>query len=103
MPTFLKRACAELGLEIITPYDLKIDEKTSIRYDVLLPQLGGKKGMLVTCDASLASEELIGPDYGFSSYDVYSVRGNFDVERYKIMFSDWGWTSAESEKPDWMT
>ena len=102
MPTFLKRACAELGLEIVTPYDLKIDEKTSIRYDVLLPQLGGKKGMLVTCDASLASRELIGPDYGYSCYDVYGVWGGYDVEGYQEMFSDWGWKSVESEKPNWI-
>ena len=103
MPKSLRRACAELGLDVISPYFLKIDHQTSIRFDVLLPQLGGKYGMLITVDAKLASEALFGPNYGFTSYDVYYELDDYDIEDYKEMFSDWGWTSVESEKPDWMT
>ena len=98
----IERACADLGLEIITPFDLKIDENTTIHFDVLLPQLGGEKGMLIAVDYDQEKFERIGPEYGYSCFDVRNEKGVYNVESFKETFSDWGWNSRVTKKPDWM-
>lgn len=102
MPMLIERACAELGLEIITPFDLKIDENTTIHFDVLIPQLGGPKGMLVAENYDSELFDRIDPEYGFSCFYVRDEDGIYDLEGYKEVFKDWGWNSRDSEKPDWM-
>lgn len=102
MPMFIERAAAELGLKVISPYELKIDENTTIHFDVYLPQLGGVKGMLVSVEYNKELFDQIGPEYGYSCFDVRNESDDGDVEGYKEVFLDWGWNSTESEKPDWM-
>jgi len=102
MPMKIERACAELGLEIIAPFDLEIDENLTIHFAALLPQLGGEKGMLVAAKYDEEKFQRIGPEYGYSCFDVHNETGRYNVESFKETFSDWGWNSTETEKPDWM-
>lgn len=102
MPMFIERAAAELGLEIITPFDLKIDEDTTIHFDVYLPQLGGIRGMLVAEKYDGELFDRISPEYGYSCFDLRDETGVYDVESFKETFSDWGWNSQVTKKPDWM-
>ena len=92
----------ELDLRVITPFDLKIEEGSTIQFDALLPQLGAKNGMLVTTDVSKVSDKLVTLGYGYSVVNVHSEKSVFNLEGYKEVFSDWGWSSTASEKPDWM-
>jgi len=99
---FIEGAATELGLKVIPPYGLKVDEKTTIHFDVYLPQLGGVTGMLVAVEYNEELFDKIGPEYGYSCFDVRNESDDRDVEIYKEVFLDWGWNSTESEKPEWM-
>ncbi len=99
----LKRACTELNLRLIYPYELRLNDEVCT-FVACLPELGYPKGMLVTTDSGLAmrlSCDLVSAGYGYSTLSE-GCEG-FDIEVYKEVFSDWGWNGADEQQPTWMT
>ncbi len=48
------------------------------------------------------AEEIVRSGYGYSILDEPRPDENFDLESFKEMFFDWGWTGEASSKPFWM-
>ena len=101
----MRRACGELALGIVTPFELVTDCGTEIKAVALLPQLGAPNGMLIFHDSSeLLGCETVLVEMGYG----YSVLGGggvdeFDLESYKDMFRDWGWGRPEDPTaPSWI-
>lgn len=51
----LKRACDELGLRTVIPFDLRLGSGTVIDAEALLPQLGHPNGYMVSTTAATHS------------------------------------------------
>lgn len=101
----LRRACGDLALGIVTPFELVTDCGAEIKAVALLPQLGAPRGMLIFHDSSELMDRgavLVEMGYGYSVLDGRGV-DEFDLESYKEMFRDWGWGRPEDpDAPSWM-
>ncbi len=100
----LERACRELGLKIIIPFELELESGKVVRAEALLPELGYLNGHLVSTNweyVKWISEIALTKNYGLSIYGEPRNDNSFDLQSYIEMFSDWGWNSDE-KKPSWM-
>jgi hypothetical protein len=101
----LRRACGDLALGIVTPFELVTDCGTEIKAVALLPQLGAPNGMLIFHDSSEllgCGTVLVEMGYGYSVLGGGGV-DEFDLESYKDMFRDWGWGRPEDPTaPSWI-
>ena len=95
-----KHAAQELGLEIITPYQVDT-EGGMVTYHVLVKHFGRKKGTIV------ARHELVmdypipkHKDYYFSAVnaDIYS---KYDRVHFIETLEDWGYYGDKTSKPEW--
>ena len=106
MQEHLLRAGNELGLRVITPFQLRLDSGRIFLAEALLPDLGGyPNGMIVgqSLDNYVAiCAELKKLGYGLSVYGEPPPTEAYDIEGYKEMFIEWGWSGDKAKKPDWM-
>ena len=61
--------------------------------------------MLITkysLDAYEVGDELIKLGYGYSVLEDPNELEVFDLNDYIEMFSDWGWSNAQTKEPNWM-
>lgn len=91
-------AC-RLGIKVSAPATVHLADK-SVTFTALLPQFGGKSGIIVDPDWEVISphaDALLKLGHGFSAVELGS---GGDDERFKEMLRDWGW-SADEPKPSW--
>ena len=101
----LRRACNELSIQVVMPFELSLPSGRKIMADALVPQLGAVNGMLVVREfdeVSGATNELIELGYGFSVMDEPESLESYDLGSWMEIFKDWSWTAEASKKPDWM-
>ena len=99
------KAGRELGITVVAPFSLKLASGDSLIATAYLPELGAERGTLV-----FTSPFNVAPFFPFLKLSGYtcSTYGNpslleiYDVESYRDMFRDWGWTSLDNKKPSWM-
>ena len=105
LQAYLVRAGNELGIQVIAPFELKLESGARLCAEALLPQLGAPKGTVVIQsydEIRHIADELKKLGYTFSSFGEPLPNEDYDVEGYMEMFRDWGWASDEERKPDWM-
>jgi hypothetical protein len=105
MEMFLSRAANDLGLAIAVPFRCEIGNGIGVVAVAHLPELGGINGTLVFRSDQLDPKILVSlQNRGFacSSFDVPHESEEYDVEVYREMFQDWGWTDTSKEAPQWM-
>jgi hypothetical protein len=89
---------SDLGIQAIAPFDLTIGG-TRATFTVLLPQFGGRKGMIVDPVWSMIepyADALAKEGYGYS---CVSMEGSTPRDLQGIL-ADWGWNGSTREKPD---
>jgi hypothetical protein len=100
-----EEAASDLGLEIVTPFELTLASGARILVPVLVHHFGALKGMLVLSDYSLIRsviEEITQAGYGFSVLsEPNEARVYVRVDYIKLLM-DWGWAGPESSKPLWL-
>ena len=102
---WLWRACAESGLRIELDFQISIPNKPDVVAVARIHDLGAAKGMLVFSSYDQiqnSTNEILAAGYGFSVLDEPSPREEFDLESFKEMFIDWGWSGELGRKPAWM-
>ncbi|MDR0247385.1 MAG: hypothetical protein LBI16_03180 [Burkholderiales bacterium] len=103
------RAIAEdLGLEIISPFDLILLSGTCVRVPVLLRNFGGSVGMLLVADFSTIAPFVDEIDYSLYGYSTLSeptkIYDKNDIEGREAaieMLEEWGWTGEKGKEPEW--
>lgn len=90
-------ACNKLGIEIELDYVLSLTEDKKINTVAYIPSFGGPKGMLIVSSSKGISQVWDNLDYGFSVLDEPHDKEEFDLDSFKEMFIDWGW-SVENPK-----
>jgi len=101
----INRACQELGLTIVVPFTLMLDQQVQINSQALLPQLGASKGMMVVNhfdELRGMADDLVNAGYGYSVLEEPLPKEEYDLDVYMEMFSDWGWGATNEKKPTWI-
>lgn len=104
LPTVWKEAAGDLGLKIVTPFELDLPSGARIRVPLMVRHFGAREGMLVLSDYSLVSawiDEIGQAGYGFSTLSEPRTDEVYSREEYIEVLMDWGWTGAEGERPTW--
>ena len=101
----LVRAAENLGLEVIAPYTFELPSGLQLNADALFPELGAPKGTIVVAlrkAAPSVAHELHAIGYTMSSMSEPIKGQDFDLDSYREMFKEWGWSSEARERPSWL-
>jgi hypothetical protein len=101
----LSKACTALGLTFEAGYVVKIDENVVLKTVGRIRELGDDNGMLVLArydEVEPFTQRLADLGYGFSVLGEPKDAAVFDLDGYKRIFRDWGWSGALGSKPSWM-
>jgi hypothetical protein len=104
----LVHAAQELGVRVVLAYVAVLSDGKQIPTHALFPDLGGAFGTLVFDSTDVldpeARRDLVAQGYSISTFSQpLPKEEEFDLESYAEMFSEWGWTSNEMQKPAWMS
>lgn len=70
-----------------------------------LLDFGADNGMLIFVDGRdplRFTEQLVDAGFGYSVLGEGSPTDEFDLESFKEMLIDWGWSGHSENKPTWM-
>jgi len=98
--TDLKQACDEVGLGIDFRFEVTCPDGHVVRSVARIRDVGDTNGMLVFSrveEMGGRGECLCSLGYGYTVYGEPGDKEVFDLESYKEMFRDWGWTEARAE------
>jgi hypothetical protein len=106
-----QRAAEDLGLEIVMPFQIKL-EGTTISAPLLLRNFGDENGvvLMVTSDPSSILDSdlklLQKYKYYWSISDEQSIKddpiASYDRDSFVGMLRDWGWTGPSNNRPSWL-
>ena len=105
LPAKWEKAASDLGLEIVSPFELVLASGTSIQVPVLLRRFGASKGMLLLSDFSLISDwtdEIDEAGYGFSVLSEPGITNAYVREDLIEVLRDWGWAGPPEDQPPWL-
>lgn len=96
-------AAADLNIKFIHPYHLIGIDGYEYEFAGLLPDFGGKKGMLIpdrkTTEDALLMAELVG---GYSmTYLNFTYYNEYDRDIFIEALSAWGW-NKKNDPPEWL-
>jgi hypothetical protein len=101
----LSRACSALGLTCETGYIVQIAPDVVVKSVARIRELGDDNGMLILArydEVEPITQRLADLGYGFAVLGEPKDTDAFDLDGYKRMFRDWGWSGALGAKPSWM-
>src|SRR5258705_7972116 len=99
------KACSHLGLTAEFDFKLKLKDGIKLFPVARILELGAPNGMLIFTSydpIERFTEQIIDADYGFSILDEPRSDAEFDLESFREMFLDWGWSGNPARKPGWM-
>jgi hypothetical protein len=97
-------ASRSLGFDAVSPFTAVLPDGAAIVADVLLPQFGGPKGMLILRDYGLVAkneEALVAAGFGYSVLSEHT-RPQRDWSVYAEVLGDWGWYGSPEDTPHWL-
>lgn len=101
----LQRASDELGLRIEFDPRPSVPGVPNLTPVARLPDFGADNGMLIFADGRDLlnfNEQLLDAGFGFSVLGEGSATQEFDLESFKEMLIDWGWSGRSESRPAWM-
>ncbi|MGR4865070.1 hypothetical protein [Caulobacter sp. LARHSG274] len=98
-------AAEALGVEMIGPTEVDLGDGISVKVDVMFPQFGPKKGMLIVEDyGSLERHrhDLLAAGYGYSVFSPPPSGTYYSAEDLAEMLTDWTWNGKPQDQPKWI-
>lgn len=97
----------DLGIDIVVPYCVRLANGKEVLAVALVKHFGYGKGMLIFADADAVwpyRTELLDSGYGYSVLEEPTTKADehYDRESFVDILSDWEWTGAVDDKPDWL-
>jgi hypothetical protein len=101
---FWRKKSADLGIEIVAPFELILPEGLSFVASALVRDFGPRLGMIVDADYEVLRSHtgtLSNSGYGYSSNighspDPYSRDAMIEI------LKDWGWNGPATKTPAWL-
>lgn len=103
--SWLGRASVELGLQVEFDYKAILGDGRELLCLARIPYLGGPSGMLLFASSQAIGgheKELLRIGFGYSVLDEPGQNESYDVDVFREMFVDWGWSGNEGLRPIWM-
>lgn len=100
---WLLRACKASDLIADVDYVASIGDHLSLKCVARIQKIGGHNGMLIfnrNEDIQHYSQEVLDAGYGYSVLDEPANGESFDLDLYKEMFRDWGWSPLKTRDQD---
>jgi hypothetical protein len=97
-------AADDLGLEVVSPFELALLTGARIGAIALVRRFGPANGMLIIEDFELVrdhTDALRRESYGYSTFDEGQL-GNYERRAAIEMLSDWGWSGDPEQAPSWI-
>ncbi len=105
LPPKLAAMQADLGVNIIAPFEFEIDGER-LRFDALIRNFGARVGMLINRDSKVFADHrtrLVALGYTHSSFDFEGwIASPYDRAGTIELLSDWRWSGPVSERPEWL-
>jgi hypothetical protein len=101
---FWRKASADLGIEIIAPFELVLPFGQNLTVSALVKDFGLPNGMIVNADYSLLrphTKAIENAGYGYAS-GLGKEPNKYDRAQLIDVLKDWGWTGATERKPTWI-
>ena len=101
---FWTRAAQDLRIEIITPFEVIFHDGSRLHVAALIKNFGPPNGMLVNDDYAVLAPyttKILESGYGYAS-NLGSDPTAYTRPSLIEILKDWGWSGAESKKPDWL-
>jgi hypothetical protein len=98
---FWLRVAADLGIEIVSPFEAVLPDGSRISATALVRSFGAERGMVIVADfADIKShtDALRKGGYGYSA-DLGRSPDRYDRELMIEVLADWGWTGDPAKKP----
>lgn len=102
LETSWKHATEQLGISIISPFEVAVPGGQAVCGEFLVEHFGGDNGTIVVTRYERVKpfiDKLATLGYGFS---VLSEDGDYSVDGIAEMLSEWGWTGSDRERPRWL-
>jgi hypothetical protein len=99
------RACNQLGLRVEPDFKVVLNGGREFPTIARIPNLGAHNGMLVFAsydDIVDYQNELVESGYAYAVLDEPRQDEDFELESFREMFLDWGWSGDPTDKPHWM-
>jgi hypothetical protein len=101
---FWRRLAADLGIEVVTPFEMRLPNGARLQVSALVRNFGPKLGMVVDAKFGIIrphTKELRELGYGFSSNIGHSPNLYRREDMIEVL-ADWGWSGAAEQKPGWL-
>ncbi len=98
-----KQVAEDLGLNVEAPFNLILENGTTIEFDALVRDFGAPLGMLITTDFKKVEKiDLTKMGYGFSTMSHPAGNRGHDTASFKHVLKDWGWSGDPALVPAWL-
>lgn len=98
LANWITQACDTLGLRADIGFSVVLNDGYELHTVARIRDVGAANGMLVVCnydEVRAYADELIQAGYGYSVLDEPLANETFDLDTYRDMFLDWGWSGVE--------
>lgn len=95
----------ELGIEVVSPFQLVLQNGITLKIDLLIKNFGAEHGMLIVTDYNLISkftDDIVNMGYGYSTMSEPLPKQLYNKENYIDVLIDWGWSGDLSNVPKWI-
>lgn len=102
LENWISRACNVLGLHADFAFVVEVGSGHEVRAIARIRNLGAINGMLVFLnydDIRPYVDELLQAGYGYAVLDEPRANEAFDLDSFKEMFLDWGWSGPGALMP----
>jgi hypothetical protein len=92
---WLKVAGSAAGIPVKAPFSVALPSGASVEAAALIVGIGSPRGMIVVTSFDQIRDhvqELVTTGYGYTTLSEPSQNESLDIESFKEMFRDWGWS-----------
>lgn len=102
---WLQHGASKLGVRVEFDFRPTLAHVPNLTPVARLPDFGAPNGMLVFLaydQVQSYTQQLLEAGYGFSVLGEPAINQEFDLDAFRDMLIDWGWSGDPQEKPAWL-
>jgi hypothetical protein len=99
MPAAWREAAAQLGIEVVAPFEV-----AGVSFAAYLPDFGGPQRMVISGLTSSAEDDAAAAsEAGLYLSRVSDAYAEFDRSQFQAALDDWGWYGPAEKRSGWYT